>query len=289
MFGECHAHIFMDGRNYKEAAALHRKEVQDWDIRQKFRKYAECGITYVRDGGDALGVSERARELAGEYGITYRTPIFAIHRKGHYGGIVGMEYGDWREYRRLVLKVRERRGDFIKLMFSGIMDFRREGQMNEDPLPGDEIRELIHIAHEEGFAVMAHVNGARTVQQAVEAGVDSVEHGNFLDEECLRALAESHAVWVPTYVTITNLIGSGRFDDGALERLKERQGEVIRRGYELGAKLALGSDAGAYMVPHGQGLLDEYREFKRLLGGGPVLDERLKAAETQLQARFQSR
>lgn len=286
MFGECHAHIFMDGKNYKKAAALHREGVQEEDIREKLQKYADCGISYVRDGGDALGVSARARELAPEYGITYRTPIFAIHRRGHYGGIVGLGYSDWKEYHDLVLRVREQGGDFIKLMFSGIMDFDREGQMTEEPLPASEIRELIHIAHEEGFAVMAHVNGARTVQQAVEAGVDSVEHGNFLDEECLRALAESHAIWVPTYVTITNLIGSGRFDDKALERLKERQGTLIRRGYDLGVKLALGSDAGAYMVPHAQGLLDEYREFKRLLGDTPTLDARLHSAETALQTRF---
>lgn len=57
--------------------------------------------------------------------------------------------------------------------------------MTEAPLQRDEIRELIHIAHEEGFSVMAHVNGAAPVLAAVEAGVDSVEHGNFLDEEAL--------------------------------------------------------------------------------------------------------
>lgn len=55
---------------------------------------------------------------------------------------------------------------------------------------------MIHIAHEEGFAVMAHVNGAGAVKDAVEAGVDSVEHGNFMDEACLQALAESGTVWV---------------------------------------------------------------------------------------------
>lgn len=63
--------------------------------------------------------------------------------------------------------------------------------MTEAPLQRDEIRELIHIAHEEGFSVMAHVNGAAPVLAAVEAGVDSVEHGNFLDEETLQALSES--------------------------------------------------------------------------------------------------
>ena len=53
--------------------------------------------------------------------------------------------------------------------------------------------------------------------------MDSVEHGNFMDEECLQAFAESSAVWVPTVVTVANLLGSGRFQDCVIERLLKRQ------------------------------------------------------------------
>lgn len=293
MFGECHAHIFMDGKSYRNAVELHRNGVCDRDIREKLEQYAARGITFVRDGGDALGVSARAAQLAPDYGIIYRTPIFAIHKNGHYGKIVGYGYDNWKDYRELVLRVKKEGGNFIKLMFSGIMDFNRDGEVTEEPLSSGEIRELIHIAHEEGFSVMAHVNGAEPVKAAVEGGVDSVEHGNFMDEECLHALAESRAVWVPTYVTITNLIGSGRFDDRALYRLRDRQGAMIRRGFELGAQIALGSDAGAFCVMHGQGAADEYREFQRLLGvrGAEVmtaaeLDMRLQAAEDEIRRRF---
>ena len=45
------------------------------------------------------------------------------------------------------------------------------GRLTEDGLPPEEIRELIHIAHEEGFAVMAHCNGARTAEAAAAAGL----------------------------------------------------------------------------------------------------------------------
>ena len=294
MFGECHMHIFMDGKNYKKAVAVHKNGVQDEDIRAKFKEYKEKGITFIRDGGDALGVSARASEIAGEYGITYRTPRFAIHRNGHYGGIVGYGYNDMKEYHALIQRAGKEGSDFIKLMFSGIMDFEQDGRVNEEPLPKEEIRELIHVAHEEGFSVMAHVNGARAVEAAVEGGVDSVEHGNFMDEECLHALAESNTVWVPTYVTITNLLGSGRFDDEVIRSLKERQGDMIRRGFELGATIALGSDAGAYCVPHGQGVIDEYHEFRRILGIGKPdalmteeeLDHRLRDAEEEIRKRF---
>lgn len=286
MFGECHMHIFMNGVNYREAVQLHKNGVQESDIRKKLEQYQACGITFLRDGGDGLGVSARASRIAPEYGITYRTPLFAIHKKGHYGGIVGQEFEDWREYHRLVKQVREEGGDFIKVMFSGIMDFAREGALTEPSLSPEEIREMIHIAHEEGFAVMAHVNGADAVRAAVCAGVDSVEHGNFMDEDALQALADSDAVWVPTYVTITNLIGSGRFDDEALYRLRARQGEMIRRGFALGLKIALGSDAGAYRVMHGQGLLDEYEEMRRLTGVRPCAEAGMAADKEEYAPLF---
>lgn len=309
MFGECHAHLFMNGWNYHEAVELHRHGPQEADIREKLWQYREQGVMFVRDGGDALGVSALAKRIAPEYGITYRTPLFAIHKNGHYGKIVGFGFDDLREYHALVKRAATEGADFIKVMFSGIMDFSREGTLTEEPLDAGEIREMIHIAHEEGMAVMAHVNGAEAVRSAVEAGVDSVEHGNFMDEECLEALAESHAVWVPTYVTITNMIGNGRFDDASLRRLAVRQGRKIRRGFELGAKIALGSDAGAFCVPHAQGIVDEYRQFQRLAGcaeqvygkdGAELqlqpdepqiftkeeLDARLAAAEQEIRTRF---
>lgn len=295
MTGECHAHLIMDGINYKKAVALHENGVNDAVIQYRLQEYAKRGITFIRDGGDAYGVSKRAAQLAEAYGISYRTPVFAIHKKGHYGGIVGLAFSDWREYRERIAQVRSQGGNFIKIMLSGILDFANCGAMTEAPLSTEEIREMIHIAHAEGFSVMAHVNGAAAVLAAVEAGVDSVEHGNFMDEEALQALSESSAVWVPTYVTIANLIGSGRFDDTSLRVLKREAGERIRRGFQLGAKIAAGSDAGAYWVLHGQGLLDEYRELSALMTASAdgqytmrqeELDARLMAAEREIWKRF---
>ncbi len=288
MFGECHAHLIMDAVNYRKAVQIHKNGVNENAIRDKLEAYRKFGITFVRDGGDALGVSERAAQIAPEYGIDYRTPIFAIHKNGHYGGIVGLGFDTMREYHQLVLKVRERGGDFIKIMISGIMNFAGDGSVTEESLTRAEIGEMIHIAHEEGFAVMAHVNGARAVQDAAELGVDSAEHGNFMDEESLQALAASHAVWVPTLVTISNLKGAGRFDDTVICRLERLQTENIRRAYELGARIALGSDAGAWHVEHGQGLADEYNLFAAALADKEhtVMEKRLADAEELIRRKF---
>lgn len=287
MFGECHMHMFMDGVDYRKAVQLHKTQVQEEDIRKKLKTYQEKGITFIRDGGDPYGVSRRAAQLAPEYGITYRTPGFAIHKKGHYGAVVGYAFEGWREYAELVKRVKEEQGDFVKIMLSGIMDFGGDGSVTEEPLSKEEIREMIHIAHEEGMAVMAHVNGARTIQTAAEAGVDSVEHGNLVDEACLQVMKESKTVWVPTYVTITNPIGKGRFEDAVMEGLRDQQGEMIRRGFELGVEIALGSDAGAYGVLHGQGVYDEYQRLQSLVGDEiSDLDFRLRRAEEKIQKTF---
>ena len=99
---ECHAHIFMDGVDYKKAAAAHENGPREDLIREHLAAYQKAGISYVRDGGDPYGAGVLARSLAPEYGITYRTPVFAIHRAGRYGKIVGRAFSDWKEYCALV-------------------------------------------------------------------------------------------------------------------------------------------------------------------------------------------
>ena len=67
MFGDCHIHMILDGVYYR-AAIDHQKEQPDEAlIRQRLSDYAERGITYLRDGGDAWGVGLRASQLAEEY------------------------------------------------------------------------------------------------------------------------------------------------------------------------------------------------------------------------------
>lgn len=286
MFGECHAHLFMDGKNYRAAVERHKGQVCLDAIRESFLEYQKREICFVRDGGDAYHVSQTARVIAPEYGIRYCTPLYAIHKKKHYGGIVGPSYENMGEYRSLVENVRNMGGDFIKIMVSGIMDYHACGILSEEGLPGEEIKELIAIAHAEGFAVMVHANGADAVRSAVLAGADSIEHGNYIDHDCLDAMAEMGTVWVPTVVTISNLIGCGRYPDEELKKIFAQASDRLYAAWEKGVHLALGSDAGAYLVSHGQGLLDEYAVFRHLFGDKADLDERLEQSEMLLREKF---
>lgn len=145
---------------------------------------------------------QKAKELAPEYGIDYRTPVFAIHKRHHYGGIVGLPFDTWTEYEALVLRAKEEGADFIKIMVSGILDFAHAGILTEDGLDRESIRRMIGTAHDAGMAVMAHCNGNQTCYETLEAGVDSLEHGFFMEEETLHLLAEKGTAWMPTFAPV---------------------------------------------------------------------------------------
>ena len=145
MFGECHAHIIMDGVNYRQAIDMHKNGPDDQIIREHLKAYQDRGITFLRDGGDALGVSMRAKQLASEYGIDYRTPIFAIHKEGHYGSIVGKSFATMREFHDRVLEAKNAGADFIKIMTTGIMDFNAHGAVTGTPLDAAEVKKMVHM------------------------------------------------------------------------------------------------------------------------------------------------
>lgn len=286
MRGECHAHLMMNALDYPRAVADHTPAPREDLVRGLLAEYQRRGITFLRDGGDRLGVSRLGKELAPLYGIDYRSPIFAIHREGHYGRVVGRAFSDMGEYRQLVKEAAGQGADFIKIMLSGILDFDRYGEITSSGLPVAQAREMVRIAHGEGFAVMAHVNGRDCILTALEAGIDSLEHGYGMDEECLLALRDEGAVWVPSLAPVANPVGSGRFSDAALLRWLDGQLRTVARAARLGIPLAAGSDAGAYWVPHGQGLEDECRHLLAAIPCREQLDRLLDQGEGQIRERF---
>ena len=279
---DCHMHMILDGEFWRSAIDRHREGPDEAWIRQILAHYQALGFTWLRDGGDRWGAGKAARDLAPEYGIVYRTPLAPLCKAGHYGAFIGETYENFKEYAALVKKHRENGADFIKIMISGLMDFDRFGVLTEGSYPAEEIRELIHIAHEEGFSVMAHANGADTVIAAAEAGVDSVEHGAYLNEEALRAMREAGTVWVPTLSTVGNLRGKGRFREDAVQAILESALENVASFAEMGGLLAPGTDAGAWAVPHGS--LTEFALLESVLG--EKCDAILNAGIAVLKEKF---
>ena len=279
---DCHMHMILDGVYWRSAIDRHRNGPEVGFVRKTLETYRDKGFTYLRDGGDRWGAGKAARELAGEYGIVYRTPLAPLCKKGHYGAFIGEVYEDMGEFAGLVRKARADGADFIKIMISGLMDFDRFGVLTEDGLPRQEIRELIHIAHEEGFAVMAHANGARCAEAAAEAGVDSIEHGAYLDRDALAAMQGMGTVWVPTLSTVGNLRGQGRFNEDAVVRILESAMENVAEFGAMGGLVAPGSDAGAWAVPHG--CTTEFALLEECLGASA--GQVLKKGTEEIKRKF---
>ena len=276
MRADCHMHMILDGVEWRSAIARHKEKPDEDFIRQVLKIYQDLGYTYLRDGGDRWNAGKRSREIAKEYGITYRTPLAPLCKKGHYGAFIGLTWENFREYRELVVQHKENGADFIKIMISGLMDFDHFGVLSEEGLVPEEIRELIHIAHEEGMAVMSHCNGARTAEAAAVAGVDSIDHGAYLDRDALQAMEDNGTVWVPTLSTIGNLRGKGRFNEEAVFRILD---SALYNVSQYKGLLAAGTDAGAWAVPHGSTTEEGYFTMAgvgedRLMEGFRVIREK---------------
>lgn len=266
MRADCHMHMILDGYEWRSAIARHNPVPDESWIRGILKTYQNLGFTYLRDGGDRWGAGAKAREIAPEYGIRYRTPLAPLCKAGHYGTFIGEKYENFKEYAALVKKHRANGADFIKIMISGLMDFDRCGVLTEPGFPAEDIRELIHIAHEEGFAVMAHCNGARTAEAAARYGIDSIDHGAYLDGDALAAMKENGSIWCPTLSTIGNLRGKGRFNEEAVQAILKTAMENVSAFAAMGGILAPGTDAGAWSVPHGS--LTEFDLLREAIGNG---------------------
>ncbi len=277
MYSDCHMHMILDGVHWRTSIARHAGQPDIPFIRQVLQTYRDLGVTYLRDGGDRWGAGAMARQLAPEYGITYRTPLAPLCMKGHYGAFIGRTYENLKEYASLVQEQKAQGADFIKIMISGLMDFDRFGVLSEEGLPPEIIRELIHIAHEEGMAVMAHANGARTIEAAAAGGVDSIEHGAYQDADSLAAMETAGTVWVPTVSTVGNLRGKGRFCEAAVCAILDSTLENLSRYRGL---IAPGTDAGAWAVPHGS------RTEEPLLALAGIAENRLVQGTEKIKKIF---
>lgn len=261
---ECHGHIILDGVNYKASMERNKNAVDEEFLRRNLQICKDHGITYYRDGGDNLMVSARAKEIAEEYGIEYRTPVYITHKRGHYGWMFGRAYDDMAGYLALVREAKTLGADFVKITVTGMMDFDGRGEVTGPRLSENEVRELVGIAEGEGLHVMAHVNGTDNVKAALSGGVMSIEHGFWTDESVVPYFLDTGAVWVPTDVAVKNLIGTGRFDDSVLSGIVNAQHKTLREAAVRGVYIASGSDSGAACVMQGQGTDDELAVLKSI-------------------------
>jgi imidazolonepropionase-like amidohydrolase len=170
--------------------------------------------------------------------------------------------------------------DLIKIMPSGgVLD---ESASGDNPqLTLDEIRAVVTTAHDYGFTVAAHAHGAEAIRRAVIAGVDSIEHGTFMNDEDMKLMKEHGTWYVPTIIAgdfVTSKAKVPGFYPPQIVAKALAIGPLILgtagRAYKAGVKIAFGTDASVY--PHGQNA----HEFELMVQAGMPPMFALQAATT---------
>jgi len=146
--------------------------------------------------------------------------------------------------------------DPIKIMPSGgVLD---ESASGDNPqLTLDEIRAIVATAHDYGFTVAAHAHGAEAIRRAVIGGVDSIEHGTFMNDEDMRLMKEHGTWYVPTIIAGEFVTMKAKVPGYYPPQVAEKAAVIgplvlgtAGRAYKAGVKIAFGTDASVY--PHGQ-------------------------------------
>jgi imidazolonepropionase-like amidohydrolase len=166
----------------------------------------------------------------------------------------GVADGPW-EARAKVREVVKYGADLIKICASG-------GVLSKGDLPGtaqytpDEMKALVEEAHRLGRKVAAHAHGTQSIKEAIQAGVDSVEHASLIDEEGIR-LAREHGTFLVMDIYNDDYILQQGEKVGMLPESIEKekalgrlQRENFRKAVKAGARMAFGTDGGVY--PHGE-------------------------------------
>ena len=157
---------------------------------------------------------------------------------------------------RKVVRLHYKEGaDLIKAMPSGgVMDLGTNGsgpQMTEE-----EIRAIVETAHDYGMKVAVHAHGAEAIRRSVVAGVDSVEHGTFMDDEDIKLMVQHGTFYCPTVYTgqyVAEQAKKGAYPATVAAKaiaIGPQIMNTVTRAYKGGVKFAYGTDAGVY--PHGQ-------------------------------------
>jgi imidazolonepropionase-like amidohydrolase len=158
--------------------------------------------------------------------------------------------------------------DVIKIMPSGgVLDEGASGDNSQMTL--EEIRAVVATAHDYGFAVAAHAHGAEAIRRAVIAGVDSIEHGTYMDAADMKLMVEHGTYYVPTIIAGDFVARQAKVPGYYPPQVAAKAaaiGPLIQatagRAYKAHVKIAFGTDAAVY--PHGENA----HEFELMVGAG---------------------
>ncbi|WP_031498347.1 amidohydrolase family protein [Bryobacter aggregatus] len=167
--------------------------------------------------------------------------------------------------------------DVIKICATGgVLSLNND--VDSPQLTQEEMNAVVDQAHTMGRKAAAHAHGAEGAKRAIRAGIDSLEHGSFLDDEALQLMLQKGTYYVPTlmaYEGVKEGIAGGKLDPRVVRKGQKALDSIdltVRKAISMGVKIALGTDAGVY--PHGRNA----GEFRLLVEHGMKPIDALKAA-----------
>ena len=263
---DAHVHLSLDSLDFFQCLENwnHPQLIED-KIHDFLQRYLEMGIVAIRDGGDLHGFSWMAKNRvneglwAGPRVISVRE---AVNRAGMYGRFLGRGFKDLLEWREKEFDFFGKGLDQLKVIVTGLIRFDDFQRVGPTQWTVEELRELVEAAHKRGVRVMAHASGEEGISVGIAAGVDSIEHGYYMTTQHLEHMRDKNIAWVPTVAPIGNILKypSDRYSSKEIDTLKrilEAQLSKIDEAYRLNVRLGVGTDAGAYRVPHAESLYDE--------------------------------
>lgn len=282
---EAHCHLFLNGGDLdlpRRAEYLKAPlETMMQTARESIRRHTAHGVTLVRDAGDRYGVNHRVRAEAAA-ACSVRSAGIALRRPGRYGAFMAREIASIDDARAAVREAAADSDD-LKIIQTGIIDFEAGAVKGDPQFDADTLRLIVDTAHEAGMRTFAHCSGTAGIEVAIEAGVDSIEHGFFMTRNLLEKMAAQGTAWVPTFAPVDfqhsrpEVAGWSPQTVENLRRILDSHCEHVAMASGMGVNLVAGSDAGSLGVEHGRGLV---HELFRFLDCGMSMAQVLQAATT---------
>jgi imidazolonepropionase-like amidohydrolase len=291
---DLHVHLTGDpgGDFWKEAV-----EPDEWGVivgAKNARLTARAGFTTVREAGSAQHTAFVLRRATAE-GLIAGPRIIAA---GPALSIVG-GHADTNGFRpevnelldtgynctgaaQCAEKVRlasQNGADVIKITATGGV-LSQQGRGLEAHFTAEEMKAIADTAHALGLKVMAHAHGARGIEAAAKAGIDTIDHGTYLDKPAADAMIANGTVLVPTLMAFRGI--SERLDKGIYTAVVEEKVRAVAetakvfmgRAYRWGVPIAFGTDAGVF--DHGRNA----QEFALMVEQGMSARDALASATT---------
>ena len=255
---DLHVHLTWDGLVDPAMDIWHRsKEENLLETVANTLKYLQAGVTSVRDLGspddDCIHVGQAIRRgwLAGPRIFGSGQSIIMTGGHDPFHGIP--VDGPWEALKAVRTQVMKGCA-VIKVSATGGVYGREEGEAVDDTeLRKEELEMIMDEAHRRHVPVTAHAIGEQGIRACLEAGIDCIEHGQYIQEDMAQFMAQHGVAFVPTFYIYKHLTEDPNTPEYAREkasRVLEHHKNAVRLAKQYGVTIGTGSDAGSPNTPH---------------------------------------